>query len=259
MTHPPPANPHAAPAWKPLDANQRRVLGVLIEKARTTPAAYPITVNAVVTGCNQKNNRDPLTALDDFDVEKALSELCALGAASEIDWLGRVVKFKHNAYEWLGVNRLEMAVMAELLLRGAQALGDLRGRAARLEPIADLAALKPVVDALIGRGLMVELTPAGRGQVVSHNLYLAHELAEQRARFAGHVPHGAGSGGEEPAAGQAPAAASHAPTLRDPVAPAVAASTLASLGDEVAELRAEVAALRAQVRDLEARLTEAPG
>ena len=72
MTTPTPGSTPATPKWKPLDARQRRVLGVLIEKAKTTPAAYPITVNALVTGCNQKNNRDPLTLYDNTDVEKAL-------------------------------------------------------------------------------------------------------------------------------------------------------------------------------------------
>jgi len=259
MSDPTPGSPHAKPAWKPLDANQRRVLGVLIEKAKTTPAAYPITVNAIVTGCNQKNNRDPITALDDFDVEKTLSELCALGAASEIDWLGRVVKFKHHAYEWLGVNRLEMAVMAELLLRGAQALGDLSGRAARLEPIADLAALKPIVDALLERGLMLELTPAGRGQIVSHNLYAAHELAEVKAQYAGHVHRSSGTPGDEFATRPASALAAPARSFTDAATPAVPAQTLAVLCDQIAELRAEVTALRQQVRDLEARLADSPG
>src|SRR5580765_787837 len=116
MTDQPLDSPNPAPRWKPLDARQRRVLGVLIEKAKTTPAAYPLTVNAIVTGCNQKNNRDPLTTLDDFGVEKALDELRNMGAVSEIDWLGRVSKYKHHAYEWLGVNKPEIAVMTELLL-----------------------------------------------------------------------------------------------------------------------------------------------
>lgn len=181
MTTTPPDGPNAAPRWKPLDARQRRVLGVLIEKAKTTPAGYPMTVKAIVTGCNQKNNRDPLSAYDDIDVEKALDQLRTLGTVSEIDWMGRVSKYKHHAYEWLGVSKPEIAVMTELLLRGAQALGDLRARASRMEPIADLNALKPVVDALLERGLMVEITPPGRGQVVSHNLYLPEELAEVKA------------------------------------------------------------------------------
>jgi len=171
----------ALPRWKPLDERQRRVLGVLIEKAKTTPAGYPMSVNAIVTGCNQKSNRDPVMDLDDFGVEKTLDELRTLGAVSEIDWLGRVAKYKHQAYEWLGVSKVELAVMAELLLRGAQTMGDLRARASRMEPIADLTALRPIVTQLIERKLMIALTPPGRGQVVTHNLYPPRELADLRA------------------------------------------------------------------------------
>src|SRR5262245_63834914 len=154
----------SAPRGQPLDEIQRRVLGVLIEKAKTTPAGYPMSVNAIVVGCNQKSNRDPLTDYDDFTVEKTLSELQTLGVVKEIDWVGRVPKYKHLAYEWLGVRPVELAVMGELLLRGAQALGELRARAARMEPIEDLGALKPIVDGLAERKLMIELTSPGRGQ-----------------------------------------------------------------------------------------------
>src|SRR5436309_12410822 len=150
---------NSTPRWKPLEGPQRRVLGVLIEKAKTTPAGYPMTVNAIVTGCNQKNNRDPLTAYDDIDVGNALVEMQTLGVVKEIDWVGRVPKYKHLAYEWLGVRPVELAVLAELVLRGAQALGELRARAARMEPIEDLAALKPIVEGLIERRLMIELSP----------------------------------------------------------------------------------------------------
>lgn len=231
MTASSPEGPRPASAWKPLGARERRVLGVLIEKAKTTPAASPMSVNAIVVGCNQKNNRDPLTAYDDYDVQNSLQELCSLGAASEIDWMGRVVKYKHRAYEWLGVSRVELAVLAELLLRGPQALGDLRGRAARMEPIEGIAALRPIVETLTGRGLMIELTPPGRGQIVSHGLYLAPELAELRAG-------GAGAG---------PRAVSETPTP-----PSAAPSS------ELAELRAEVARLGERVRELERRIGEAP-
>ena len=74
-TSPSTGNTPATPTWKPLSPNQRRVLGVLIEKAKTTPAAYPMTVNAIVTGCNQKNNREPAMTLDDNDVVLTLNEL----------------------------------------------------------------------------------------------------------------------------------------------------------------------------------------
>ena len=249
MTTPPSDIPRAAPSWTPLDARQRRVLGVLIEKAKTTPAGYPMSVHAIATGCNQRNNRDPLTAYDDADVEEALRQLGALGAVSELDWLGRVPKYKHHAYEWLGVSRLESAVMTELLLRGAQALGDLRGRAARMEPIADLAALKPIVDALIERRLMVALTAAGRGQVMSHNLYPAQELAELKARYSGDgaraIPY---SGHESPGSHPAATLPGHG---GDPPTPGGPAPSLAELAAEVAGLRAEVTRLREAIRELE--------
>jgi uncharacterized protein YceH (UPF0502 family) len=241
------ADSSPAPRWKPLDATQRRVLGVLIEKAKTTPAGYPMSVNAIVAGCNQKNNRDPLMTLDDYGVEKALDQLRTLGAVSELDWLGRVSKFKHHAYEWLGVSKLEIAVMAELLLRGAQALGELRGRAARMEPIEDLAALKPIVAALRERGLIIELTPAGRGQIVSHNLYPQQELVDLEARFAGHAP-GA------PLVEQREPQAESSLVSSAPTASRATTDVVAGLSAEVAELRAEVGRLHAMVSDLQARL-----
>jgi uncharacterized protein YceH (UPF0502 family) len=232
MTDPTPAAA-TPPKWKPLEPTQRRVLGVLVEKAKTTPAAYPMSVNAIVTGCNQKNNRDPLLTLDDIDVEKALDGLRLLGAASEIDWMGRVSKWKHHAYEWLGVNRAELAVMTELLLRGAQAVGELRGRAARMEPIEDLAALKPIVAGLVERGLMLELSPPGRGQVVSHNLYLGPELAALKSGPHAHAPRpGASDERDEPRA-------------------SAAGGAHGSLAAEVAALREEIARLRERVSALE--------
>ena len=246
----------AAPKWQPLDARQRRVLGVLIEKAKTTPAGYPMTVNAIVTACNQKSNRHPLMTLDDFGVEKALDELRNMGAVSEVDWVGRVSKWKHNAYEWLGVDKPEIAVMTELLLRGEQSLGDLRGRASRLEPIADLAALKPVVETLVARGLMIELTPPGRGQIVSHGLYTEPELAELRAQ------HGGGGrprtwmenveSADREAAESGEGIASSPPRRS---APAIASpADVAGLTAQIAELRGELERLRERVAGLESKL-----
>lgn len=226
----------APAAWRPLEPRERRVLGVLVEKAKTTPAGYPMSVNAIVAGCNQKNNRDPLTAYDESDVEEALRQLIAWKAASELDWLGRVPKYKHHAYEWLGVSRAEAAVLTELLLRGAQPLGELRARAARMEPIGDLAALRPILEALLARGLVVELSPAGRGQIVTHNLYPPAELAELRARHAG--------GGT--------------PLAESPAAPATAGAA-GGLAAEIATLRAEIADLRERLARLETQLREPRG
>ena len=258
-TSPSTGNTPATPTWKPLSPNQRRVLGVLIEKAKTTPAAYPMTVNAIVTGCNQKNNREPAMTLDDNDVVLTLNELEALGAASEAPIVSRAVKYRHHGYQWLGVDRTEMAVMTELLLRGEQTLGELRSRAARMEPIADLPALKPVIDALIQRGLMIVLTPPGRGQIVSHNLYKEPELAALTARYVGYVPRGTAFDDAEPipqrAPQQSPAPAGHSPVSsrvpHETAAVAVTAERFAALSAEVAELQAEVARLREHIRDLQ--------
>ncbi len=244
MTTPPSDTPAPSHRWKPLDPSQRRVLGVLIEKAKTTPAGYPMTVNAIVTGCNQKNNREPVTAYDDVDVENALRDLCAMSVVSEIDWMGRSAKYKHHAYDWLGVSKAELAVLAELLLRGAQTLGDLRARAARMEPIADLAALEPIVKALLERGLMLELTPPGRGQLVSHALYPPRELGELRARLTG-VVHASPAPPQEPRTDASPSAP----------APAADAATgaMAAMVAEITVLRDEVARLRERVEALEQR------
>jgi uncharacterized protein YceH (UPF0502 family) len=159
------------PSWKPLSAKQRRVLGTLMEKSKTTPDAYPMTYAGLTTGCNQKSNRAPITNYTQEQIESIVDELRNLGAAAIVQGSGRVTKVRHYAYNWLGLDKVEAAVMTELLLRGEQTLGELRTRASRMEPIQDLEELKRIVDALVRKNLMVELSPAGRGQVVSHNLY----------------------------------------------------------------------------------------
>ena len=157
QSNPPP------PQWKPIDAIERRVIGVLVEKAKTTPEQYPLTLNSLVTGCNQKNNRDPQMQVQADDVDEALQQLRSYGAVVEVQGTGRVLKYRHMMYDWLGVNKLELSVMTELLLRGAQTEGELRGRAARMDPIADLNALRPILDSLKAKGLIVSLTPEGAG------------------------------------------------------------------------------------------------
>jgi hypothetical protein len=162
---------------------QRRLVGVLIEKAKTTPEQYPLSLNALVTGSNQKSNRDPLMSLEADDVQVVLDELRGIGAVIEVQSGGRVPKFKHLMYEWLGVDKVEIAVMAELLVRGAQTIGELRGRASRMESIADVNSLQPVIQSLREKDLLVDLTPAGRGQIVTHALYEDYELEALRKEY----------------------------------------------------------------------------
>lgn len=236
----------SAPKWRPLSPRQRRVLGVLVEKAKTTPDAYPMTINGLVTGCNQKSNRDPIMNLSAEDVEDVLAELRQLGAVAEVQQGGRVSRYRHYMYEWLGVDKTELAVMTELMLRGEQTVGELRGRAARMEPIPDLETLRPVLQGLIDKKLVVTLTPAGRGQVVTHGLYKDREWEELRARYASGAPLEMPSRDAPPA--DRPAAPASAPPAS---AGRVTNDMFAELELEVAELRAEVARLRERLERLE--------
>ena len=176
------------PQFRPLTRLQRRIVGVLIEKSKTTPSAYPLTVNAITTGANQKSNRSPQMSVAADDIQLGLDQLREMRAVVEIHGDGRAVKYKHTMYKWLGVDKVEMAVMGELLLRGEQTLGELRARAARMEPIAGLDELRPIVASLIEKDLMVELTPSGRGQIVTHNLYESNEIDHLRSRTGSSAP-----------------------------------------------------------------------
>ncbi len=112
-----------------------RVLGTLIEKAQTTPNQYPLTLNALTSGCNQKNNRDPLLELTEDEVLDAVDALKAKGLVREAIMSGsRVNKFKHVIRDVLSINVAEMAVLTELLLRGPQSAGELKTRCERLVP-----------------------------------------------------------------------------------------------------------------------------
>lgn len=249
-----------SPRWRPLDRLERRVLGVLVEKAKTTPDNYPLSLNALKNGCNQKSNRFPSIQLEEEEVEEVIERLREAGAVAVIQGGARVDKYRHLAYEWLGVNKVELAVMGELLLRGAQTVGELRGRAARMEPIKDLGELRPILDGLLERKLIVYLTPEGRGAVVTHNLYQPQELEKVRREYGnGHAD--SQSPAEPLPRDDSPPARTpekDAPTrptpTRDTGLPPAArdvqhgigdvASQVANLQEELAATRAELAALR---------------
>jgi uncharacterized protein len=168
-------SPADKPKPVPLSAAARRVLGVLVEKAKTTPDNYPLSLAAVISGSNQKSNRSPVMDLDEDDATRALDELREVGAVREIQGNGRVLKYRHAAYEWLDVDSPGSAVMTELLLRGPQTLGEIRTRASRMYELADLDAAKAVVDVLVAKGLVEAVTPPGRGQMFTHTLYPPEE------------------------------------------------------------------------------------
>jgi uncharacterized protein YceH (UPF0502 family) len=174
--------PRLPVAIHPLDANERRVLGVLIEKAKTTPAQYPLSLNAVVTGCNQKSNRDPVMQLDEEVVSRTLASLRGCGAVAEVYGNGSLARYRHLAYEWLGIDKAELAIVGELLLRGEQTEGDLRGRASRMDPIPDLTTLRAHLDRLAARGLVVWLSPPGRGRMLTHGFLPPEKLEKVRTQ-----------------------------------------------------------------------------
>jgi uncharacterized protein YceH (UPF0502 family) len=172
--------------WVPLNHRERRIMGVLVEKAKTTPEYYPLTTAAIVTGSNQKSNRDPITNFDADDAEEILNGLRKKGAVIRVEGSGRVVRWRHTLYDWLKVTKVELAVIAELLLRGSQTEGDLRARASRMEPLPDLVSLQTVLESLAAKNLIVYLTPPGlkRGVIVTHNLYPPNEMEREKARVA---------------------------------------------------------------------------
>jgi uncharacterized protein YceH (UPF0502 family) len=168
-------------SWPVLTSNERRVLGVLVEKAKTTPDVYPLSLNSLVTGSNQKSNREPVTNLSDLDVEETLDSAQKKGLVVKVTG-GRVERWRHVLYEAWQVGKVELAILAELLLRGPQTEGELRGRASRMEPIDDLDSLRNTLTPLAERGLVAYLTPEGRrGTIVTHGFHSAEELGQLRA------------------------------------------------------------------------------
>jgi uncharacterized protein YceH (UPF0502 family) len=136
----------------PLSQAEARVLGCLIEKELTTPEYYPLTLNALTNACNQKSNRDPVTALEEADVVRALDALRERGLAEKIYKAGsRTPKYEHYARKRLEIDEAEVAVMAELLLRGPQTVGELRSRATRMHPFGTMQKVQGVLDALAAR------------------------------------------------------------------------------------------------------------
>ncbi|MHC4400891.1 MAG: DUF480 domain-containing protein [Planctomycetota bacterium] len=238
------------PGWQPLPAIDRRVAGVLVEKAKTTPSAYPLSLNAICTACNQKSNRSPEMNLEPDDVEESLDRLRKLGAVGLVEGYGRVSKYRHYLYGWLGVDKVEIAVMAELMLRGPQTVGELRGRAARMEPIRDLAALQPVLASLKSKGLVIPLTLEGRGHVVAHAMYPPSDLQRIQATYRGAGPELAGASGHT-----APSPTAAAAPVR-PEVPSIAnvdPELLKAFRREMDDLRSQVAQLRSDLEDLAAQ------
>jgi uncharacterized protein len=221
--------------WPVLGMVERRLLGVLVEKAKTTPDAYPMSLNALTTGCNQKSNRDPVLNLSDGEVENTLDELQKKGLVSKIVG-GRVERWRHLLYECWHADKVELAVLAELLLRGPQTEGELRGRASRMEPIDDLESLRGILRKLAERNLVVYLTPEGRrGTVLSHGFHDPAELATLRKM-------------------QADGASPETPAIRSSVS-VTPPDTVATLRDQLSKALSEIEVLRGELSESKTRLS----
>ena len=136
---------------KPLTPHEARVLGALMEKARTVPDSYPLSLNALVLGCNQKTSRDPVMELSDDDARAALDSLKARSLVFEAS-SSRVPRFEHNVYRGLQVSDDEGALLGLLMLRGPQTPAELRTNGDRWTKFADSAAVEAVLQTLAQRG-----------------------------------------------------------------------------------------------------------
>ncbi len=198
-----------------------RVLGALIEKDITTPDYYPLSLNALVNACNQKNNRDPVMALDEDAVRAALESLQRqrlAGPASGAD--GRVTKYEHRLQEVFNFDRRETAILCVLLLRGAQTPGELRGRAERMYRFEELEDVHATLDRLSQREpALVAVLPRQPGTKESRYMHLL--------------------------SGSAPAA--EAVQVRAGASHVAGDDRVTLLENEVGELRREVAEMREQL------------
>jgi uncharacterized protein len=204
-----------------LSLLETRVLGVLVEKQHTVPDTYPLTLNALVAGCNQKTSRHPILEAGEAEVQAALDHLKSLSLVVESSG-GRVMRYAHNAGRVLGLPPQSVALVATLLLRGPQTAGEMRIAAERLHRFADISSVEAFLD---------ELSTRADGALVRE---LARQPGTRETRWA-HLLSG------EPDAAHAQA---------DP--DATAAGDL-SLG-EIAALKANVDRLEGEVAELRATL-----
>jgi len=207
-----------------LSLLETRVLGVLVEKERTVPDTYPLTLNALVAGCNQKSSRHPVLNASDQEVQATIDHLKTFSLVMETSG-GRVMRFAHNVGKVLAIPPQSVAILAVLFLRGAQTPGELRINCERLHKFGDLLAVQGFLEELAERpaGALVKELPRQPG--ARENRWMHRLSGEPADEPAASVPHAA-------------------------PADAIGASDIATLRAEVAELRDQVASLREVVARL---------
>ncbi len=223
------------------DAVEIRIVGCLIEKQRTTPAAYPLSLNSLRLACNQATNRDPVVDYDEETVAAALRRLALRGWTRLASGAGsRARKYRHLMVEALGVDEAELALLAVLMLRGPQTPGELKLRSERLHGFTNLAAVQAALDGLVERGYVArhERRPGQKELRYEQLLGGFGDEGGEPAVVGSEL--GGGDPGAEDDVGSAATAA-----VPDPDAGLVPAEDrLSRLERELGELRAELARLR---------------
>jgi hypothetical protein len=217
-----------------LSLLETRVLGVLVEKQHTVPDTYPLTLNALVAGCNQKTSRDPVLNATDAEVQAAVDQLRSLSLVVESSG-GRVMRYAHNTERVLHVPSQGVALLATMMLRGPQTIGELRINCERLHAFSDLSAAQGFLDELAAR-------PAG-----SLAALLPRRPGEREARWM-HLLAGA------PDVSAGPPCEPRAPDAGD-----VGVAEIAALKANLAQVSAELAEVKATVARLCAELGVRPG
>ena len=202
-----------------LSPAEARVLGVLVEKQRSVPDTYPLTLNALVAGCNQKTSRDPVMSLDERDVQEALDALKHRSLVVETSG-GRVMRYAHNAERALELPSQSVAILAALLLRGPQTAAELRINTDRMHRFADISAVE---------GFLHELAARAGGALVAE---LPRTAGTRETRWA-HLLGGA--------------------SLARPATSVEKIDEARGWQEEIDALRAELAGLRTRIEALEAR------
>jgi uncharacterized protein YceH (UPF0502 family) len=210
-----------------LSLLETRVLGVLVEKQHTVPDTYPLTLNALVAGCNQKTSRDPVIEASEAEVQAAIDRLKSLTLVVESSG-GRVMRYAQNAGKALGLPPQSIALLAVLFLRGPQTAGELRINSERLHRFGDILAVEGFLNELAEKAFVRELAR----QPGARETRWAHLLSGEAAL---------------PAASDSPAAAGRVES--------VGVGEMAAMRAELDELRREVSALRETVEKLEKLLT----
>ncbi len=236
-----------------LDTTQQRIIGVLIEKELAVPDSYPLTENALLSGCNQKSNRDPDLSLEAFEISGALL------AMQESEWVvrserggGRAIRYRHKIEDKLSIDDAGKAVLAELLLRGPQAPGALKSRVARMGLHGTPEAIRDILDVLRRRPTpLVQQLPQ---QPRERDCRWAHCLGDTGRSETPEVP----TRHDEPEAETESSASEEAPSSQEVTVelaqPRTPAPRPKVLGERLADIEREVAELRAELERMSARL-----